>query len=266
LVRLPFAKVVAAALVAPIVLGCAALPPPPDLPAAEVVVLLHGYGRSERAMRPMARRLEAQGFRVASVRYHSQAGAPGELVDELEAELAACCARAERVHFVAHSLGGLVLRAYLAEHAEPRLGRVVMLGPPNRGSELADLALRLRPIHRIVGPTALALGTDLASFPNTLGPAEFECGVIAGNRSLNPIGSWLIRDDDDGAVAVASTKLDGMADFLVLPASHHALLRSRAVAEQTAHFLTNGRFRSEGAPAPVGAAPPKLADPIGAGG
>ena len=102
-----------------------------------------------------------------------------------------------------------------------------MLAPPNRGSELADLAVRLRPIHRIVGPTALALGTSDASFPNTLGPAEFECGVVAGNRSLNPLGSWLIRDDDDGVVSVASTRLDGMTDWIVVPASHHSLLRSR---------------------------------------
>jgi pimeloyl-ACP methyl ester carboxylesterase len=242
LVRLPLAKVLAAALVAPIVLGCAALPPPAEAPAGEVVVLLHGYARSERAMRPLARRLEAQGYRVASLRYHSQGGAPDDLVAELEQQLRACCAEAERIHVVAHSLGGLVLRAYLAEYPEPRLGRVVMLGPPNRGSELADLAVRLRPIHRILGPTALALGTGDASFPNTLGPAAFECGVVAGNRSLNPIGSWLIRDDDDGAVGVESTKLDGMTDWIVVPASHHTLLRSRAVAEQTVHFLANGRF------------------------
>jgi triacylglycerol lipase len=253
LVRLPFAKVLAAALVAPIVLGCAALPPPAEAPAAEVVVLLHGYGRSERSMRPLARRLEAQGFRVASLRYHSQGGAPEALVAELEAELAACCAQATRLHFVTYSLGGVVLRAYLAEHPEPRLGRVVMLAPPNRGSELADLAVRLRPIHRIVGPTALALGTSDASFPNTLGPAEFECGVVAGNRSLNPLGSWLIRDDDDGVVGVASTRLDGMTDWIVVPASHHTLLRSRAVAEQTVHFLANGRFDA-GAAAPETAA------------
>jgi triacylglycerol lipase len=249
LVRLPFAKVLAAALVAPIVLGCAALPPPAEVPAGEVVVLLHGYARTERAMRPLARRLEAQGYRVASVRYHSFDGAPEALVAELDAALAACCAQAARLHFVAHSLGGLVLRAYLAEHPEPRLGRVVMLGPPNRGSELADLAVRLRPIHRIIGPTALALGTDGASFPNTLGPPEFECGVVAGNRSLTPIGWWLIRDDDDGVVGVASTRLDGMADWIVLPTSHHSMLRSRAVAEQTVHFLANGRFDA-GLPAP----------------
>ena len=259
MVRLPFAKVLAAALVAPIVLGCAALTPPTDVPAAEVVVLLHGYGRSERAMRPLARRLEAQGYRVESVRYHSFDGSPEDLVAEVDAELAACCAQAARLHFVAHSLGGLVLRAWLAEHPEPRLGRVVLLGPPNRGSELADLALRLRPIHRIVGPTALALGTSGASFPSTLGPAQFECGVVAGNRSRNPLGSWLIRDDDDGVVGVASTRLDGMADWIVLAVSHNSLLRSRAVAEQTAHFLANGRFDA-------GAAAPALSAASGAGG
>ena len=234
-------------------IGCAALPPPADLAGSDVVVLLHGYGRSDRAMRPLARRLEAAGFRVASVHYHSFDGAPEELVTELDAQLAACCSHAARVHFVTHSLGGLVLRAWLAEHPEPRLGRVVMLGPPNRGSELADLAVRLRPLHRIVGPTALALGTGVASFPNTLGPVRFECGVVAGNRSVNPLSSWLIRDDDDGVVGVASTRLDGMVDWIVVPSSHNALLRSRAVAEQTAYFLANGRFATAGERAPAAA-------------
>jgi triacylglycerol lipase len=251
--RLPLVRLLAAPLVAALVLGCAALPPPPDDPASEVVVLVHGYGRRDRAMRPLARRLEAQGFRVATLRYHSFDGAPDDLVAELDGQLRDCCADAARIHFVAHSLGGLVLRAYLAEHAVPQLGRVVMLGPPNRGSELADLAARMRPIHRIVGPTALTLGTDLASFPNTLGPARFECGVVAGNRSFNPLGSWLIRDADDGVVGVASTRLDGMADWIVLPASHHSLLRSRAVAEQTAHFLAHGRFAADGASATAAA-------------
>jgi triacylglycerol lipase len=245
--RLSPVRMLAAALALGLCSGCAGLPPPPAEPAAEVVVLLHGYGRTERSMRPLARRLEADGFRVASLRYHSFDGAPEELVAELATQIDDCCAEAERIHFVTYSLGSLVLRAYLAEHAVPRLGRVVMLGPPNGGSELADLAARVRPIHRIVGPTALALGTGEASFPNSLGPASFECGVVAGNRSYNPIGSWLIHDADDGVVGVASTRLEGMADWIVLPASHHSLLRSRAVAEQAAHFLAHGRFAQEGA-------------------
>jgi triacylglycerol lipase len=240
--RVPLAKLQAAVLAAAIGLGCAGLPAPAEDPAAEVVVLLHGYGRSDRAMRPLARRLEASGYRVATLRYHSFDGAPDELAAELDAQLTECCANAARVHFVTHSLGGIVLRAYLAEHPVPRIGRVVMLGPPNRGSELADLAARMRPIHRIVGPTALALGTGTASFPNSLGPPAFELGVVAGNRSWNPLGSWLIADDDDGVVGVASTRLAGMADWIVLPTSHYWLLRSRTVADQTAHFLAHGRF------------------------
>jgi triacylglycerol lipase len=244
---------IAAVLALPVLLaGCLAATGPapgaaPDGPPPEAVVLLHGLGRSDRAMRPLARRLAAEGFRVHNLRYHSLRRAPEELAADLDAMLAACCADAPRVHFVTHSLGGVLLRAYLAEHRLANRGRVVMLAPPNGGSELGDLVARWRVLRAVFGPTGCQLGTAADSLPNRLPAADFELGVVAGTRSWNPLGSWLIRDADDGIVSVARTRLAGMADFITLPASHTAMPSSESAAAQAAYFLRHGRFdRGEG--------------------
>ena len=244
------ARLVAVLPLAVLLAGCLAAARPAGPPAAnpaaadaEAVVLLHGLGRSDRAMRSLARRLAATGFRVHNLRYRSLTRAPDALAADLHAMLGECCADAGRVHFVTHSLGGVLLRAYLAEHALPNRGRVVMLAPPNRGSELGDLVARSRILRAVLGPTGRQLGTAGGSLPNRLPPADFELGVVAGTRSWNPLGSWLIGDADDGIVAVASTRLEGMADFIALPVSHTAMPRSERAAAEAAHFLRHGRFQ-----------------------
>jgi pimeloyl-ACP methyl ester carboxylesterase len=164
---------------------------------------------------------------------------------DLDALLTACCAAAPRVHFVGYSLGGILLRAYLAEHPLPNLGRVVMLGPPNHGSELADWLVRSKLLSALAGPTAVQLGTGPESLPNRLPPPSYALGVVAGSRSLNPLGSWLLRGADDGIVSVASTRLEGMVDFRVLPSSHAFLVLSERAAGEVSHFLRYGRFSPE---------------------
>jgi pimeloyl-ACP methyl ester carboxylesterase len=208
----------------------------------EAVVLLHGLFRSDRSMRPLARHLVGAGFEVHNVRYESLSRNPEDLVEDLHRAVSACCAAAPRVDFVGHSLGGVLVRAYLAEHPLPQLGRVVMLAPPNRGSELGDVVAGSRPLRALLGPTAAQLGTDPASLPNRLPPPDFEIGVVAGTRSWNPLGSWLLPERDDGTVSLASTRCLGMTDFLALPVSHTFIVRSREVARQVAHFLRTGRF------------------------
>lgn len=217
----------------------------PAEPPREVVVLLHGLGHSDRAMRPLARRLEDAGYAVHALRYESTEKSPDALVADLDAALVRCCADAPRLHFVTHSLGGILLRAELAQRQPPQLGRVVMLAPPNHGSELADWLRGSEALRRLMGPTASELGTGGESLPNRLPAAHYEVGVIAGSDSLNPVGSRMIPGEDDGTVSVASTRLDGMSDFLVLPVSHTMILLSSDAAEQTLAFLRSGRFRRE---------------------
>ncbi len=228
-------------------LGCAESEPAAE---AETVVLLHGLGRTDRAMRPLEERLEEAGFRVHSLRYASTEAPPERLLEDVRRKVDACCADARVLHFVGHSLGAILTRALLAEAPRPNLGRVVMLAPPNRGSELVDALSETALFAWVLGPTAEELGTDPESLPNRLPAPDYEFGVIAGAGTLNPVGSYVLPDEDDGTVSVERTRLDGMTDFLLVSSSHSFIMRSEEVARQVIHFLRHGRFLHAGAAAP----------------
>lgn len=214
-------------------------------PSAEVVVLLHGLGRSDLSMQPLEAPLREAGFEVRNIHYPSTQGSPEQLVAFLDAELQACCLAAARMNFVTHSLGGILTRAYLAEHPPANLGRVVMLAPPNHGSELVDVLGETELFQWAMGPTAAELGTDDESLPNRLPPPAFELGVIAGRGSANPLGGFVIPGESDGTVSVESTQLAGMKDFITVPASHTFIMFSPEVAAQVVAFLQTGRFLRE---------------------
>lgn len=217
----------------------AANPPPRDQ-----VVLLHGLGRSSLSMKRIEWDLRRRGYEVLNVDYPSKRWPIRQLADDvLPAALAAHPGpRGGRVHFVTHSMGGIVLRSYLDRHPRPDLGRVVMLAPPNQGSEVADTLRRIPPIRWLLGPAFLQLGTSPTDVPQRLGPVRFELGIIAGNRSFNPLFSALLKGPDDGKVSVASAQVPGMRDFVVLPTSHTWMMWRRMTLDQIAHFLAQGRF------------------------
>lgn len=218
-----------------------------DDPAArETVVLLHGLGRTDGSMRALGRHLEEAGFRVQNFDYPSTQAGPEELIADLGERVAACCGESAVLHFVGHSLGGILARAYLARGLPENAGRLVMLAPPNQGSEIVDAVGDTALFRWTLGPTAQRLGTDPNSLPNRLPPPPVEFGVIAGSGSVNPLGSLLLPEDDDGTVSIARTRLDGMADFLVVESSHSFIMKSGEVAEQVVHFLRSGRFRHGG--------------------
>jgi triacylglycerol lipase len=208
----------------------------------EDVVLLHGLGRSERVMRPLARALGDAGYRVHNLDYPSTSAPPERLIEVLHGEISLCCAWSGRVNFVTHSLGGVLVRAYLAAHPMPQLGRVVMLAPPNHGSEYVDIAGEWTIFHAVLGPTAAQLGTAPTSLPNRLPRADFDVGVIAGNGGINPLGRALIPGANDGTVSVTSTQLAGMRDFIEVPVSHTFIIRNPEVARQTIAYLRAGHF------------------------
>ncbi|NNF39942.1 MAG: alpha/beta fold hydrolase [Woeseiaceae bacterium] len=212
--------------------------------STECVVLLHGLNRSWRAMRPMADALQGAGYTTANVDYPSQAGPIEELAPLAVGAGVAECRRAgaERIHFVTHSIGGILLR-YEHERAPiADLGRVVMLGPPNQGSEVVDIAQDWPGISVFGGAAGLQLGTDENSMPAQLGPVNFELGVIAGTGTINPLMSAMLPDADDGKVSVAATQVDGMDDFLVVGSSHRYITRGNVVFRNTESFLKTGRF------------------------
>ncbi len=218
-------------------------PPPVVVPPADTatVVLLHGLGRSEWSMRRMAGRLREAGYRVVNLGYPSTDHTIGTLADTMAAELARCCAEADTVHFVTHSLGGILVRVWAARAEPENLGRVVMLSPPNQGSDVAD-RIPDRLLRLVMGPASVQLGTDSADLPVHLPPVDFELGIIAGDASINPLYSWWLPGEDDGVVAVESTWVEGADDFLVLPYTHTFIMYRGRVIEEVLSFLRTGQF------------------------
>ena len=210
----------------------------------DVVVLLHGMGRSTLSMKRIEWALVNRGYRVVNVGYPSTLHSVEELA---RSNLAPALRQLEvapggHVHFVTHSLGAIVLRQHLATQSMPNLGRVVMLGPPNRGSELAE-AFKGKLWYRLAtGPSGQQLGTGKFDLPRALGPATCEVGVIAGDRSLNPLLSCMIPGPDEGKVSVESSRLEGMAGFTVVHHSHTWLPWRKNVIRQIISFLETGRF------------------------
>lgn len=212
--------------------------------AAEAVVVLHGLARSARPMQKLADALQGAGFHAHNLDYPSRTARIESLVEtHLAPAVQALLAQgAGRVHFVGHSMGGILVRQYLATRALPQLGRVVTIGAPHRGSELVDRLRRLPPFAWINGPAGFQLGTDADSLPLQLPPASYPLGCIAGTRSYNPFYSALIAGPDDGKVSVTSAQLEGMRDFVVLPVNHTFMMRDARVIAQTVQFLREGRF------------------------
>lgn len=213
--------------------------------AADCVVLLHGLARTAISMNPMQRALIDEGFETANIDYASRDDTVEVLAETVIPEgLEACRSKGSvgHIHFVTHSLGGILLRQYLSMHSIPDLGRVVMLGPPNQGSVAVDELRNVPGFDWLNGPAGLQLGKGEDSVPLKLGPATFELGVIAGNRTIDPITSSVLENPDDGRVSVEDTKLDGMSDFIVVEHSHAFMMRMRRPIDLTIRFLESGSF------------------------
>ncbi len=217
--------------------------------APECVVLLHGLARTSGAMEALEQSLTAQNYKVINVDYPSREKTIEQLAPEAIAEGLGYCAQVEAdvIHFVTHSMGGILVRYYLENFEIGKLGRVVMIAPPNQGSEVVDKLANVPGFALVNGPAGLQLGTDPDSLPANLGPVNYPVGVIAGNRTFNPILSQFLPNPDDGKVSVARTKVDGMADFVVVNVSHPFIMQDETVIEHSITFLRTGSF-SAGSP------------------
>lgn len=208
------------------------------------VVLLHGHRSMPGSMWRMARALRHVGYATLVARYPSDRANLSEIVDRLAPQIE----RFERstpgpLHFVGHSLGGLVIRLHLARRRPAHLGRVVMIGTPNGGSEWADLIAKARLAPLLLGPVGRHLTTSRrVDDEAALGTTDYPVGVIAGDTRFRRFVPPLLPRPNDGTVAVASTAIAGMADHIVLPVTHAVLPLNTSVIRQTLAFLHDGAF------------------------
>lgn len=216
------------------------------LPAyADCVVLLHGLARTSHSMHHLEKALSNENYQVVNQGYPSRQGSIDSLAHNAIPKAVKQCKSYSTIHFVTHSMGGILLRQYLGNNKIKKLGRVVMLGPPNQGSEVVDKLGNVPGFKLLNGTAGLQLGTDTTSVPNKLGPVDFDLGIIAGNRSINLLLSIIIPGADDGKVSIERTKLKGMNDHLVLPVTHTFMMRNKSVIHQIIFYLNNGYFLNQ---------------------
>ncbi len=215
-----------------------------DVAKGDYVILLHGLTRSNRSMEKIEEYLSNHGYRVINVDYPSTEHPIEYLANSVLSDVIAHCNTnsGSKINFVTHSLGGIIVRYYLKHHELSSLGRVVMLSPPNKGSELVDNLKDSIFFKKRHGPAGQQLGTDKESLPHSLGPVDFDLGVITGNISFNLISSVILPGPDDGVVSVESAKVEGMTDFIVVPNTHTFIMKNKNVIKQIIHFLENGEF------------------------
>jgi triacylglycerol lipase len=209
----------------------------------EGVILLHGLCRTNASMAKMASALTNAGFVVENTNYPSRTESIANLSHSAITPALKTLQSCAKIHFVTHSMGGILVRSYFSRYKNDNLGRVVMLGPPNQGTELVDRLGKLWLFQRINGPAGRELSTNPDSTPNQLGPVGFELGIIAGDRSINWINSLIIPGKDDGKVSIDRTKVSGMKEHLIIHATHPYLMKNKIAIRSTLRFLQTGAFK-----------------------
>lgn len=214
----------------------------------DYVILLHGLARTSKSMNKMEKFLDKNGYNVININYPSKKKTIQEISVILDKNIKEKCTdKTKKINFVTHSMGGIIVRYYLKNNKLENLNRVVMLSPPNHGSEIIDVYGYNRMFgwifKKIEGPAAMRLSTNLkTSLPIQLGKVDFELGIITGNKSNNILLSWMINGENDGKVSVESSKVDGMKEHIVLPFGHTFIMNKQIVLNQTLNFLHNGNF------------------------
>lgn len=196
----------------------------------DYVVLMHGFWRTAKSMGKLEAALTKEGYEVVNINYPSrdetiETISSGHLKKMLHDK---CPDKKRKIHFVTHSMGGIIVRHFLAENKLPNIGRVVMLAPPNNGSKMADVFSKFEIVNKVLGPALKQLTTHKKSPPKSIRKPNYEVGIIAGSL--------------DGKVSVKSTQLDGMKDFLIVPSAHSFIMDWDEVIVAVKNFIKKGKF------------------------
>ncbi len=213
-----------------------------SLLASEHVFLLHGLARTSSSMSSLEGFLKKEGFSVSNLDYPSRKHEIQSLSSIVRNQIEKLSIRHKTLHVVTHSMGGIIIRYIQKTAPIENLGRVVMLSPPNNGSEVVDKLGDLWLFKKMHGPAGNQLSTASDSFVNSIGPANFDLGVITGDRSINWILSQWIPGKDDGKVSVESAKIEGMKGFQVVHATHPFIMKKKQVHLMVLAYLKNGQF------------------------
>lgn len=209
----------------------------------DYVVILHGIARSSSHMEELAEFLGKHNYDVINLDYKSTDYRIEQLAGLINNDVNHRMLENKKVHFVGYSMGAIMVRAILNKYPRDDLGRVVQLAPPNKGSEVADFMQNNFLYKKIYGAAGQQLITNQEKINHILGKVNYELGVVAGNSTIDPISSMIIPGDDDGKVSIESTKVEGMRDYIIVPASHTFFPSNDDVKEQTLYFLQYGKFK-----------------------
>lgn len=203
------------------------------------VVLLHGLWRGWRAMQPLARKLEQEGFSTLNIPYPSGRMAIPHLVSRIRSQVERI-ATDQPIHFITHSLGGIIARSIFATDVPWNRGRMLMLAPPNHGSEIVDWTEKYPVLSQFLGPAGRALGSE--GIPHGLPPlpVDLEAAVIMGNRCSIPIFKKILGAENDGIVSAARGEISGLRGFSIINADHTFIQMHPEAIRLGLHFLKTG--------------------------
>lgn len=210
---------------------------------ADTVVLIHGLAANSGTMSHIENTLTAEGYDVVNLDYPSMTQSLDQLAKQLRNDIAEQTKDANKVHFVTHSMGGILLRMIQKETPMENLGRVVMISPPNQGSDAVNVLADVPGALWAMGPSGRQLAAGENERLKSLGPVDYEVGVIAGDLGIDPWMSSMIPGPDDGVVSVESTKVEGMTDHIIIHEAHPLLVFNAEAMDQTIAFLKDGKFR-----------------------
>ncbi len=216
---------------------------------SDYVVLLHGFNDTHKHMLLFEKRLHSQGYHVLNIDYPSHQLTIEDTASAVADVLSQRVDRSRRMHFVTHSMGGVVTRCLLERYPQTNLGRVVMMSPPHHGSEWADLAGKINIPDQLRSKPILEMRTSPDSFVHQLGEVDYELGIIGANRHFGTLTSPVFSGENDGVVSIESMKVSGMKDFIVLRKLHITMVFSPKVIRQTTYFLQHGQFDHPATPA-----------------